>query len=73
MKNTNVVSLIDPTEDLEALARLCETEELEARREFRRREHRREKRLKIGVDAAFVAVLCACCFIIGYCVGGWAF
>lgn len=72
MKKTNVVAMADPLDALDMMTALCETEELEARREFRRREHRREKKLRIGVDAAFVAVLCACCFIIGYCVGGMA-
>lgn len=72
MKKTNVVAMADPLDALDMMTVLCETEELEARREFRRREHRREKKLRIGVDAAFVAILCACCFIIGYCVGGMA-
>lgn len=73
MKDTNVVAIYDGDLDDEALARLTNTEEMERRREFRRREHRKEKRLQLGIDVAFVAVLCACCFVIGYCVGGWAF
>ena len=72
MKTTNIVSIIDPTEDLEVLARLCETDEMEERREFRRREHRREKRMKAGIDAAWITILCAACFLIGICIGGWS-
>lgn len=70
-RKNNVVAMCDPLDDMEALARLTMSEEQIARQEHRRREHRHEKQLKIGVDAAFITVLCACCFIIGFCVGGW--
>lgn len=55
--------------NLEALSRLTDTEEMERRREFRRAEHRREKRIRKAGDLIFVAVVVACAFIIGYCTG----
>ena len=70
-KKSNVIAMVDPIDDMETLAKLTWSDDQLARQAHRRREHRREKQLKIGVDAAFVAVLVACAFIIGYCVGGW--
>ena len=68
---TNVVALVDPADELDALTRLTCTKEQEERILERRREHRREKRLNMAVNVAFVAVLCICSFVIGYCCGGW--
>ena len=67
---TNMVTLCDYDRD-DALSNLTLTEEMDRRRNERRREHRREKRVKLGCDAAFIFVVCACCFIIGYYVGGF--
>ena len=55
----------------EALSHLTDTDEMEQRRAERRREHLREKRLKAGIDAAWITILCAACFLIGICVGQW--
>lgn len=60
---------IDYTNNLEALSCLTESEEMDRRRAERRWEHRREKKIRRIGDIGFIAVVCACAFIIGYCMG----
>ena len=69
-KKNNVVDM--RIDDLEALSRLTMLPRQEMRQAERRREHRREKRLQLGIDIGFITVVCACAFVIGFCVGGMA-
>ena len=64
-----MMKTMDYTNSLEALSRLTETEEMDRRRAERRWEHRREKKIRRIGDIGFIAVVCACCWIIGYCMG----
>lgn len=70
MRRDNVVMVYDWDND-ETLMHMTDSKEHEARINQRRREHRREKRLKRAGDVAFWLVLCGCFFVIGMCVGGF--
>lgn len=64
-----MMKTIDYTNNLEALSRLTESEEMDRRRAERRWEHRREKKIRRIGDIGFIAVVVACAYIIGYCMG----
>lgn len=70
MRRDNVIIVYDWDND-ETLMHMTDSKEHQERINQRRREHRREKRLRRAGDVAFICVLCACFFIIGMCVGSF--